>query len=423
MEPLKAFKLNPVEQVGGLSIDKAIPLSEKMANELINDPKKRMERSRINGANCPVVLEAAASLEENRSSRLGNTPDFFIETNKALSTVTEIKKDREEVILIKWRGRSYLHCSWERSIDLEKFDPTINTAKGKIKRFYQNQESLMGLNWKKELENSGVSTIVGHSNSLHGSGGQSEQPEEDIFPSDYLEIESIMACDENEMDMTVLSKQRALNFKEERNAVKKREQDMLSVDGHIKTDYSECCKATNKITIQAVINEDQTKEESWDPEDNVRYVVKWKGLQVSECTWEYWSHIKYDAVDIAEDFWYRQKCPSLEEAKILSEKLHPHMREYKKLVESPVFGLSLKERPVAELEDESPVLDKVEEDDGSSAISLRLRIYQLEGVNWLLWNWWNKRSCILADEMGLGKTIQSMAFLDQLHSLPTTKTR
>jgi hypothetical protein len=23
----------------------------------------------------------------------------------------------------------------------------------------------------------------------------------------------------------------------------------------------------------------------------------------------------------------------------------------------------------------------------------------LEGVNWLLWNFWNKRSCILADEM------------------------
>lgn len=38
----------------------------------------------------------------------------------------------------------------------------------------------------------------------------------------------------------------------------------------------------------------------------------------------------------------------------------------------------------------------------------------VQGVNWLLWNWWNNRSSILADEMGLGKTIQTVGFLDQL---------
>ncbi|XP_078120813.1 chromodomain-helicase-DNA-binding protein 8 isoform X2 [Sander vitreus] len=40
-----------------------------------------------------------------------------------------------------------------------------------------------------------------------------------------------------------------------------------------------------------------------------------------------------------------------------------------------------------------------------------LREYQLEGVNWLLFNWYNRQNCILADEMGLGKTIQSIALL------------
>uniref|UniRef100_A0AAY4AQT5 DNA helicase n=1 Tax=Denticeps clupeoides TaxID=299321 RepID=A0AAY4AQT5_9TELE len=43
-----------------------------------------------------------------------------------------------------------------------------------------------------------------------------------------------------------------------------------------------------------------------------------------------------------------------------------------------------------------------------------LREYQLEGVNWLLFNWYNKRNCILADEMGLGKTIQSITFLYEI---------
>lgn len=45
---------------------------------------------------------------------------------------------------------------------------------------------------------------------------------------------------------------------------------------------------------------------------------------------------------------------------------------------------------------------------------LALREYQLTGLNWLIWNWYNSRSSILADEMGLGKTIQTVAFLHQV---------
>uniref|UniRef100_F6T0B0 Chromodomain helicase DNA binding protein 8 n=1 Tax=Ornithorhynchus anatinus TaxID=9258 RepID=F6T0B0_ORNAN len=47
----------------------------------------------------------------------------------------------------------------------------------------------------------------------------------------------------------------------------------------------------------------------------------------------------------------------------------------------------------------------------------RLREYQLEGVNWLLFNWYNRQNCILADEMGLGKTIQSIAFLQEEYNV------
>ncbi|XP_028649461.1 chromodomain-helicase-DNA-binding protein 8 [Erpetoichthys calabaricus] len=45
-----------------------------------------------------------------------------------------------------------------------------------------------------------------------------------------------------------------------------------------------------------------------------------------------------------------------------------------------------------------------------------LREYQLEGVNWLLFNWYNRQNCILADEMGLGKTIQSITLLQEIYS-------
>ena len=40
-----------------------------------------------------------------------------------------------------------------------------------------------------------------------------------------------------------------------------------------------------------------------------------------------------------------------------------------------------------------------------------LRSYQIEGINWLTWNWANRRNSILADEMGLGKTVQSTMFM------------
>jgi len=40
--------------------------------------------------------------------------------------------------------------------------------------------------------------------------------------------------------------------------------------------------------------------------------------------------------------------------------------------------------------------------------------YQLEGLNWLYRQWYNRRCGILADEMGLGKTIQIIAFITML---------
>jgi superfamily II DNA or RNA helicase len=45
---------------------------------------------------------------------------------------------------------------------------------------------------------------------------------------------------------------------------------------------------------------------------------------------------------------------------------------------------------------------------------LTLRSYQLEGVNWLVFQWHQQRSCILADEMGLGKTCQTVSFINFL---------
>ena len=48
-----------------------------------------------------------------------------------------------------------------------------------------------------------------------------------------------------------------------------------------------------------------------------------------------------------------------------------------------------------------------------------LRTYQLEGLNWLTYCWYNNQHSILADEMGLGKTVQStFDFLNTLSGKP-----
>ena len=45
---------------------------------------------------------------------------------------------------------------------------------------------------------------------------------------------------------------------------------------------------------------------------------------------------------------------------------------------------------------------------------MKLRGYQAEGVQFMLYNWSQNRSSILADEMGLGKTIQTVTFIHVL---------
>ena len=273
--------------------------------------------------------------------------------------VESSQKETEEVLLIKWRGRSYMHCTWENVEDLIRMDPT-NTAKGKVKRYEQSQEYTLGPNWKQILNESQSST------------------DDDYFPPTFVEAERILASDETEMNLTIFAKQRGLNLKADRSINGK---DVKIVPTPIE----------DKNENQPVLHKDDLTDMNWDPEDYVRYVVKWKGLPASDMTWEYWKDLKFSFVDIVEDYWLRQTTtPTSADIKT---KAHPHVRDFKKLKESPIFGISSKQRPVIGFDDD----DADSQSDEESA--LRLRSYQLEGVNWLLWNWWCGRSSILAGEL------------------------
>ncbi|EPX74321.1 SHREC complex subunit Mit1 [Schizosaccharomyces octosporus yFS286] len=45
----------------------------------------------------------------------------------------------------------------------------------------------------------------------------------------------------------------------------------------------------------------------------------------------------------------------------------------------------------------------------------KLMPYQIQGVNWLYFQWIQRQHCILADEMGLGKTVQVISFISVLY--------
>jgi SNF2 family DNA or RNA helicase len=107
----------------------------------------------------------------------------------------------------------------------------------------------------------------------------------------------------------------------------------------------------------------------------IYYLIKWCALPYSESTWEKASQVNNDE-KIAEYEFFNTLPPK---------------SEWK----APAT------RPPANTFQAYPSFD--------FKSGNQLRAYQLEGVNWLRFCWYNKRNSILADEMGLGKTVQAVS--------------
>lgn len=144
---------------------------------------------------------------------------------------------------------------------------------------------------------------------------------------------------------------------------------------HIFTEPDEDLFNPDYIEIDRILEVAHTKDAETG-EEVTHYLVKWCSLPYEESTWE----LEED-VDPA-------KVKEFESLQILPEVKH---------VERPASDAWQKLETSREYKN-----------------SNRLREYQLEGMNWLLFNWYNRKNCILADEMGLGKTIQSIAFLSEI---------
>lgn len=111
------------------------------------------------------------------------------------------------------------------------------------------------------------------------------------------------------------------------------------------------------------------------------YLVKWKSLAYEDCTWELEGDVDDGKI---EQFYRFNKVPPKDKWK---PKRRPTPDQWKQLPETPIYKNNNTLRP-----------------------------YQLEGLNWLKFSWYNSHNCILADEMGLGKTIQSLTFVHSCYT-------
>lgn len=116
------------------------------------------------------------------------------------------------------------------------------------------------------------------------------------------------------------------------------------------------------------------------------YLVKWKSISYSGCTWELAISIA-PYQDCIDDFLERRRC---KKSNASAGTKRPDL-------------LPLDHQP-----------GWISHQMTQNGISLELRDYQLAGLNWLRERWSEKKNVILADEMGLGKTIQSVTFLGSL---------
>lgn len=130
----------------------------------------------------------------------------------------------------------------------------------------------------------------------------------------------------------------------------------------------------DRVLDMSVHTDEQTGETT------KHYLVKWKSLPYEDCTWELEEDVDKDKI---EQFNRYNKIPLRSEWK---SKKRPTADMWKKLEKTPVYK-------------------------GGNT----LRPYQLEGLNWLKFSWYNSHNCILADEMGLGKTIQSLTFVHSVY--------
>ncbi|KAL0021888.1 hypothetical protein WJX77_011593 [Trebouxia sp. C0004] len=123
--------------------------------------------------------------------------------------------------------------------------------------------------------------------------------------------------------------------------------------------------------------------ENVEGQQQLKYLVKWKGLPYGECTFE--------------------TPEAISEAGGQDQLDQYEAREQRLLEPTRTPDMARRQFKNRALERQPDFLQ-----------AGTLRDYQLDGLNWLVYSWYQDQNCILADEMGLGKTVQCVSLLGYL---------
>ena len=249
------------------------------------------------------------------------------ETEKENQKDSKANCERHKIVelFVKWKRKSFLHCSWITEEMLSESEKHIGVTK--IRRYWKklgiaNSNEVLEKDYQNPLMFTSVQDIlqsVGYGGSSSTCSPETTNPEDiaDFLLAELTQVDRVIAASTLE-----------------------------ELDG-------------TKSPI---------------------YLVKWLGLPYTEASWEK-----------PEDF-----------------------RDDTKIEEYRRFHLMPTTPPPPPLPQRVWVrLDKSPDYKNGN----RLRQYQLEGLNWLIFNWCQGRGCILADEMGLGKTVQVIAFFEHLRTV------
>ncbi|GLI68202.1 hypothetical protein VaNZ11_012548, partial [Volvox africanus] len=282
--------------------------------------------------------------------------------------------NKRRLYYVKWKGESYMHCTWEPEEDMAKMYRMFPAIKAKVQRFWKLRESREAE--EREAEEAGEY--------LHG-----------VNPL-WLEVDRILAQQPSEQPVGTTGKNRGGN-----------------------TGGSGGKKAGGgSRTMQ------------------MEYLVKWKDLGYDQCTWELESDISgyegaiqrfREAKSLVEDA-RRRKAAAAKESRE-GGPVRKRARKEEGGALSPTGptrggggggGGGGREAAVnSRHQDEVQVQGSGNRKWHSTPDFLQggtLHPYQLEGLNWLYHKYCTGDAVILADEMGLGKTVQTIAFLASLHA-------
>lgn len=304
---------------------------------------------------------------------------------------------KEDYWLVKWKDKSYLHVRWETRAGLLRQD---SSADQKLKRFEKQMVKLRGPAWREVLLED-----------------RRENPKEspDWIEPEVTEVHRVIACETGYVNLQVLVRQ-----------VRRKRHALLVDEQAGEAGRDGAMGQALPVPLPPLTPAEEMENHQ---HDRVRYLVKWRGLPYAEASWEKWADIKDFAYEEVGLFWVLQR-PDLK----LNPALAMSMRALHD-VENPTFGhrsytflsiydpdgpsdIELPSAPLAPPptippppslaeggteEQHQQYQQEMQAQAAAHAASslsvLQLRDYQLTGLKWLIFNYYQRRPSILADEM------------------------